>query len=251
MVDFPQWDLRYRGGADFWDQEFSGNVQSNDYFTSETIISLNSVQFEFVARPVDVLIPVGGINLNSVNFSFSLQTLQNLSRIDLNSISFPFTPRALEIFQARLLNLTSVGFNIQSVPVDFSSKIDLSSRDFSLNSQSIDTSLISGPLELNPLQFKFQTRPIYMPIVLTVDDALNGIIYLKLTLSGYSGKLNDMLYAFFGGNRTSLNDREYDWLVTRTGLPGLSNSDLWNVYLESLGYSGSLNNKLKEFWINY
>lgn len=39
--------------------------------------------------------------------------------------------------------------------------------------------------------------------------------------------------------------------LKQSGVDEGSNADLWEIYLTSLGYEGSLEDKIKNFWLNY
>lgn len=59
--------------------------------------------------------------------------------------------------------------------------------------------------------------------------------------------VNEGLFAYYGGTKTTLQDREHDWLLTKTGDRG-PNNEMWFAYLDSLGYPGDLNDKQTRFW---
>ncbi|CAL9955394.1 hypothetical protein VPHK225_0009 [Vibrio phage K225] len=73
-------------------------------------------------------------------------------------------------------------------------------------------------------------------------DALRGL--------GYTGTVNDMLYAYWlaqGGTGGTLNDRWFSALGV-LGQTENTLSDRWFEYLGSLGYVGRVNDRELEYW---
>lgn len=100
--------------------------------------------------------------------------------------------------------------------------------------------------------FNYDATDIGQASSISENTPLVDAMSQKLLSLGYKGAINDMLFTFFGGTKgMSIHDAERLWLIVRVGVLGLSNQDMWNRYLISLGYSGSLPNMLMKFWIAY
>jgi hypothetical protein len=100
--------------------------------------------------------------------------------------------------------------------------------------------------------FKNKANSLRVPVVLSLDLATTDLMAFKLRTDGYLGTVNDMLYGFFGsGGAISLQDAEKLWLVSKTGVSVGSSQDLWVIYLNNIGYSGTLDDMMKQYWYEY
>ena len=66
------------------------------------------------------------------------------------------------------------------------------------------------------------------------------------------GTIPDGLRSFYlanGATDGTLNDLERQFLIAQVGaVPARTNSDLWMAYLGGLGHTGTLNDRLLQFW---
>ncbi|MES0344003.1 MAG: hypothetical protein ABUK16_07790, partial [Anaerolineales bacterium] len=73
---------------------------------------------------------------------------------------------------------------------------------------------------------------------------------LRAQLPSEPPTTNDLLFAWTltqGGSGNTLNDRIYSMLISQGATPGHVN-DMWAQVLVLQGFSGSLNDQLKQFW---
>ena len=62
--------------------------------------------------------------------------------------------------------------------------------------------------------------------------------------------VNDGLRAWFGATSAeTLNDAELRWLKSRPGVTTTTINDAWMQYLGALGYTGTLNDRLLQYWV--
>jgi len=231
-----------------------------------TLINLDPSSFSFVPQSFQNALES---SLGVSSFSIDPQDISagGSAALELDEVTFQFIPQAIQ--GGQLLSIDSKAFSIQTNNVS-------QEQEFSLNSQSLDitstdfqneqamffgtTSVnIDGETieyinerdsQLGSVEFNINANPISLPVVLSISDQINSIIYIKLRENGYTGSLNEMLRRFFGGEGT-LQDCERLWLISVTGDTEGTNQDLWMIYLNSLGYSGAFPDMLKDFWINY
>lgn len=71
-------------------------------------------------------------------------------------------------------------------------------------------------------------------------------LYPQLVVMGYTGTINDMLFAFFGGPMQTLPDRMFYWLGLQ-GATGTTLADRLNSYLAGKGYVGTLQDKINQW----
>lgn len=81
---------------------------------------------------------------------------------------------------------------------------------------------------------------------------LQSAMYLALTGAGYTGTLNDMLLQwaqFNGATADQLNDAIQEVLVLQ-GAPANYRQidDAWYYVLGALGYTGSMTDRMTDFW---
>lgn len=75
----------------------------------------------------------------------------------------------------------------------------------------------------------------------------------KLISLGFSEEIQDMerdMYISDGASGNTLNDLMFSWL-TNKGFTVGSLNDRWDSYLNSLGYTGTITDKLAIFWKEY
>lgn len=193
----------------------------------------------------------GGTSLSfeSATFTMNATAFNTSLSAQLGSASFLLSGEELSSEAAALLEVDNTSFNLTGDSFTPNQTLSVGSSTFNQTSQDIDFLTNVNP-DIGSTNFNFDATFLVLPFVLSISDALNGIIYTKLLENDYKGTLNEMLHSFFGGVG-SLQDRERAWLILQTGVDQGTNQDLWNTYLESFGYTGSLPDMLKEFWINY
>lgn len=219
---------------------FTENVQS---------LEAGSVTFSWSAPSFDLTVDEIQ-ELFSASFSAITPQISQALLQDIGITALTVSATDFEAAQTSLNELLSSSFSIASSDFYSSYGLETGSVQFGISNQDLEA-VYDEILELLSTSLKFSISDISMPVVLSIGDALNTIIQEKLRSLGYRGSLNDMLYDFFAVDAKELNDRERLWLVTATGITEGSTQDLWEVYLNSLGYSGSFNDMLKQFWINY
>ncbi len=85
----------------------------------------------------------------------------------------------------------------------------------------------------------------------TITDAR----FDSLRASGYTGATNDMLLQwlqFEGAAANNLPDAWQEFLVAKLGITTAEyqRNDAWYAYLGSLGYTGAVNDRELQFWVN-
>ena len=190
------------------------------------------------------------LELNPVSFSASSVAIQGNRIAQLVNASFSASSQPISQSGDAILEINPVSFGATSGTFQSQLNLSVNNSSFSQSISPIDY-VLNASVELNPVSVSVSINDIITPFVMTISDALNSIIHMKLTDEGYVGSIEDQLYSFFGGTGKSIKDRERDWLISQTGISEGHISDLWISYLKSLGYSGSIQDMLKEFWINY
>lgn len=213
------------------------------------------------------------VTFNTSSFSFDSEAVaQSLwgslttTQFDLDGVSVNFKS-SLEILSASL-GINASDFDIQNITAG---QIDLLASAFGISPQSVRTQiqaqLLSTAFDISPTDIPFislvsrlgaasfgvDIESVETPFVLSLNDfALNEVIYLKLQSLGYGGTLNEMLLHFFldnGATSTDLDDAERQWLLTVTD-EKLSTQDMYYTYLTGLGYTGTINELIKAYWVN-
>lgn len=210
--------------------------------------------FKPASRSIIIGLGAGGgggtsLSFESATFTMNATAFNTSLSAQLGSASFLLSGEELSSEAAALLEVDNTSFNLTGDSFTPNQTLAIGSSTFNQTSQDIDFLTNVNP-DIGSTNFNFDATFLVLPFVLSISDALNGIIYTKLQENGYKGTLNEMLHSFFGGVG-SLQDRERAWLILQTGVDPGTNQDLWNTYLESFGYTGSLPDMLKEFWINY
>lgn len=180
--------------------------------------------------------------------SAGITLYQSPVALSLKNATFSTSFNVIEVESFTGLSLTSSTLNVESETTE--AKRTLSTEPARQSAISQEISIVTDAVvPLETASIKASSLQIQLPVVLSLDDAINQIVFNKLKSLGYSGTVQDMLSVFFGGTG-SLPDRENLWLVSQTGSTGPS-IDLWKKHLNSLGYSGAVAEMLKQFWMNY
>lgn len=187
------------------------------------------------------------IDFLSTTFSVSGQSTSGLQLVNLDSKEF--SVQGLSFVNDQDISFNSPSFGVQGGAHQNAQTASLDSTSVSVNTSELGV-INESSTNFESVVFNFTATSINIPLVLSISDGINNIIYRKLKENGYEGSLNEMLLRFFG-SAGSLQDSERLWLISVTGVTQGSNKDLWTIYLNTLGYTGSLPDMLKDFWINY
>lgn len=230
---------------------FDSNIFDDVIFDTIEVVgvthTLNQISFNIVGRSFQ---SSRSFELTSSDFKLIGAGISNALVQELATPNLKLNSQAVQDATGRIEELLSVVLPITPYSFQTSRTTDTQSVSFTLSAEILESS-IAIVQSLNPIIFKFNTTSLSQVVMLSADEAVNYLAYSKLRSLGYRGQINDMLYDFFDAGGNAINDREYNWLVARTGVQDKSSSDLWMIYLKNLGYSGSFSDMIRQFWINY
>jgi hypothetical protein len=207
---------------------FPASGHSTNSFLSSALGS-NSVSLSGNSVDSSLLIATSAGNVNAQGEQVDMVVGVANSELSLDSMHFDVNPEPANSVSIKSLTNTGINTSIEDVEVDLNIKMGRSVVD--VNPMALDT-----------------------PFVLTMNDSdVNTVMFLKLGMLGHEGSLHDRLYSYFkaeGANGESLVDLEKDWLTRIKGASYLAVNQQWYWFTGSLGYTGTISDRIKAYWFN-